>query len=682
MTQAIYKFGKGIDTGMFDSTIVGGKGAKLAEMGAGGLNVPPGITITTKICNDYLNDVVNVDMLTEQVLVSYEDIIKANDYMPLVSVRSGARVSMPGMMDTILNVGINSDNLSEWEDHLGSHEAAADCYERLIKMYSEVVVGIPVLAFDLADTYAGMLTIYEELTGTEFPQSIEEQLAGCIAAVFNSWNSERAVAYRATYGYPDDWGTAVNVQQMVFGNRNDKSASGVMFTRDFNTGEQGVVGDWLPNAQGEDVVAGTHDTKPISLLGSWQDYLPMEDKVYYELLRVAASLEDKYNDMQDIEFTIDNGELFILQTRDGKRSAKAAFKIAYELYKEDRLTKEEALARVTGKQYIALQNPMIDPAFKDKACVTGIGAAGRIVSGIAVMSAADAVSCTEDCILVTEETTPKDFKGMAASVGILTKTGGITSHAAVVARGMDKVCVVGAEKLEFEGLAGKHITINGETGEVWVDKSVPVLAGQIPEFVEEMIEWADTDDDRFLSVRPESVPEAQTVYVDVSGTLSTLTAFTVALKSIKKSGSDGIIGFGCNNLVEGVDSEFMNFFGVSAQTYDDGTYAVMEKVLIQSKWTKTFKKRWTLHLPHGIDTVLVEVIKAHGWKCVTFVNSFKTAITIDGYIVMDEGFIKQLKKEGMTFGDIADLVIKAGGNVKELPDRVTKERRLFDVLGG
>ena len=691
MNEAVYKFGRGINTGMFDAHLVGGKGAKLAEMGSLDLPVPPGITITTEQCNQFLNadSTLTQDALianlVDVTLHNFNQIVEDLGYMPLVSVRSGSRVSMPGMMDTILNVGISKENFDTWCDRLGA-DTAEDCYKRFLVMYAEVVLGIPRSAFDTCLTLVSYFSVYDELTGELPPQTIEEQLAGCIKAVFLSWHSERAVAYRAIHGYPDDWGTAVTVQQMVFGNRNDKSATGVLFTRDFNTGEATIVGDWLPNAQGEDVVAGTHDTKSINLLGTWQDDVPMEDKCYFKLLEYGGLLENHYKDMQDIEFTIDDGELFILQTRDGKRSALAAFKIAWDMHTEGLIKENEALARVTGKQYIALQNPTIDPTFTDAPDFEGIGASGSIVSGIVVLSSKDAIKCTMDCILVTKETTPKDFPGMAASVGILTKTGGITSHAAVVARGMDKTCVVGAENLKFVGTdsleAGQNITINGETGEVWVNKTVPVVAGQVPAFVEEMIGWVDTKDDRFLSVLPESVPAAETVYVDVSGSLDTLKSLTAALTAVKDSGADGILGFGRNDAIEKVDSEFMGFFGISGQTYDDGTYGVIEKTLIKSTWAKKFKRSWTLHLPGGTDGVLIEVLRAHGWKVVTVVDSFKAALSVDGYVVMDEKFQERLVEEGLTFSVIEELLIKTGAEVKELPARVTKERQLFDVLGG
>ena len=681
MSNTIYKFGKGIDTGMFDNRIVGGKGAKLAEMGALGLPVPAGVTITTEVCNEFLAGNTDVTSLVDNVIAEYSDIKKELGYMPLVSVRSGARVSMPGMMDTVLNVGINSANMETWIERLGA-EAAADCYKRLIHMYAETVIGLPLEAFEGKTQITDLLARYEELTEQPFPQTLEDQLEGSIVAVFNSWNSERAQAYRAMYGHDDSWGTAVNVQQMVFGNRSDTSCSGVLFSRDFNTGEQKLIIDWLPNAQGEDVVAGTHTPKTTPELFDWNP------AIYEELSDIAVAMETHYNDMQDMEFTVEDGKLYILQTRDGKRSAQAAFKIAHDFMEAGKISQTEMFARVTAKQYSALHNPSIDPSFNVAPCVTGVGASGSIVSGIAVLTSADAVACKEPCILVAKETTPTDFPGMAAAVGVLTQTGGITSHAAVVARGMDKTCVVGAEDLTIKGNAsnpdsieGKMITIDGATGRVWIDQDVPVVQGDIPAYVEEIVNLAMTDDASFLAVDAESVSKGQTAYVDVSASLSTQTALAKTLKVLKASGGSGVISFGKNTPASDQDQGFLGYFGVS-DSYDEGTFLVIEKVLAQGQWTNKFKSSWTLHLPTSASVDYANVLRSHGWKVVTVVNCFKAALSVDGYVIMDPAFAEQLNRESMNFDEIETLVRAAGRTVQELPKPVTKARRLFDVLGG
>ena len=681
MSNILNVFGKGIAAPADAVELLGGKGAKLAEMGAFGLNVPPGVTIHTTQCNEFFavsegKKAAFIDTLVNEVLDHYEGIAQKFGYMPLVSVRSGARVSMPGMMDTVLNVGINDSNLPEWRERLGE-ECADDCYRRLVEMYSDVVLGIPKAAFEGVTDLASMLHTFEAITDSIFPQALEEQLSACIEAVFNSWFSDRAVAYRAQYGYPEDWGTAVNVQAMVFGNRNNNSATGVMFTRDFNTGDCEAIIDWLPNAQGEDVVNGSVTPNTTA------DFIQWNSDVADELIGIGDKLEDHYGDMQDVEWTVDDGELFILQTRNGKRSSLAAFTIAFDLCEtEQRIDREEALARVTGKDYLALTAPHIDPNFTEAPDVTGVPASGQIVSGVAVLSAAEAVASKEACILVADETTPEDFAGMAASVGILTRTGGITSHAAVVARGMNKTCVVGAENLKFAGIAGKNITMDGATGRIWIDTEVPVIEGEIPEFVNEMLAWADSDfpSGGILDTAPESVSKGGTFYVDVSDRLSTQKSLSAALEALK--GANGIVSFGGNDEVAESDATFMSFFGVEATATDEGDWMIIEKVLSMAKWTKAFKNSWAIHLPNDASVDYANVLRSHGWNVVSRVDSFKAAINADGYVVLEKKFLDQLTREGMSFEEIEKLINDAGRDLKELPERVNETRILFDVLGG
>lgn len=580
---------------------------------------------------------------------------------------------MPGMMDTVLNVGLTNENYEEWADRLGNI-TADDCYRRLIEMYSDVVLHIPKEVYEECNLPGDYLETFEALTDEPFPQSLEDQLAACIEAVFNSWFSERACAYRAMHGYPDDWGTAVNVQTMVFGNAGDTSCSGVLFTRDFNTGDPTMIIDWLPNAQGEDVVAGTHNPLDKVALLEWNQ------EIADELHGIASNVEEHYGDMQDMEFTVDNGKLYILQTRNGKRAALAAFKIAYDMCKYNKIDKAEALARVTGKEFLALTAPTIDPSYKVNSDVEGIPASGNLVTGIAVLSAADAVSCKESCILVADETTPEDFSGMAAAVGVLTRTGGITSHAAVVARGMNKTCVVGAENLKFEGLAGKQITLDGATGRIWVDKNVPIIEGTVPDFVEEMLTWADTETTGMIETTPESVSKGDTAYVDVSGRLSTQTSLSKALDALK--GANGIISFGNNETMAVSDVEFLGFFGLDAPETDPGDYMIIAKVLKLGKWNKSFKNAWALHFPNDVDPQFIEMARDNGWKVVTQVNGFKSALSADGYVVLEPAFLEQLTREGMTFSEIEDIITAAGRELKELPERVTETRIMFDVLGG
>ena len=677
-TQAIYLFGEGIKQDSYDGNLLGGKGAKLAEMGALGLPVPPGVTISTEQCNSYFNIPEEdraefIESLVDDTMNMYEGIAKEFGYMPLVSVRSGARVSMPGMMDTVLNVGLTNETYPEWAERLGNI-AADDCYRRLIEMYSEVVLHIPKEVYEECNVPGDYLETFNMLTGTAFPDSIEEQLRDCIEAVFNSWFSDRAIAYRAMHGYPDDWGTAVNVQAMVFGNAGDTSCSGVLFSRDFNTGEPKMVIDWLPNAQGEDVVAGTHTPKTGDELYDWNG------EIYSKLTNIALLMDEHYADMQDMEFTVENGKLYILQTRNGKRAALAAFRIAYDLEADGKIDKAEALARVSGKEFVALTAPTIDPGYSVNADVEGIPASGNIVSGVAVLSAADAVTCKEACILVADETTPEDFSGMAAAVGVLTRTGGITSHAAVVARGMNKTCVVGAENLKFEGLAGKTVTLDGKTGRIWVDKDVPIIEGVIPPFVEEMLDWADTETDEMIATAPESVSKGDTAYVDVSDRLGTQTSLSKALDALK--GGNGIISFGNNEAMAESDATFLGFFGVESAETHPGDYMIIDKVLHMGKWTKAFKKAWAIHLPNDATVDFANMLRKAGWSVVSRINGFKAALSADGYVVLEQKFLDQLTREGMDFSDIEHFINKAGGELKELPERTTKLRILFDALGG
>lgn len=678
-TQAINVFGFGKTALEPNDELLGGKGAKLAEMSALGLPVPPGVTITTEQCNTFFNITREdrpefISSLVDDVITSYGHIAAEFGYMPLVSVRSGARVSMPGMMDTVLNVGITFKNLSEWEERLGK-ETANDCFRRLIQMYSDVVLGIPHEAFeDCKDNAELCLQRFTDLTDTAFPATLEEQLGACIEAVFNSWFSDRAVAYRAAHGYPSDWGTAVNVQTMVFGNAGDDSCSGVLFTRDFNTGEPEFIIDWLPNAQGEDVVAGTHNPLNKVAMMEWNQ------DAHDTLHGYASQLEEHYNDMQDIEFTVQNGEVFILQTRNGKRAARAAFKIAYDLAKWGKITKEEALRRVSGREFLSLTAPTIDPKFTGTPDFTGVPAAGSIVTGIAVTSAADAIKCKEPCILVAKETTPEDFAGMQAAVGVLTQTGGITSHAAVVARGMNKTCVVGAENLKLGGLKGKQITINGVTGDIYVGQTVPVVTGTIPAYVEEMLSWTDTSTDKMIATTPESVEKGGNFYVDVSDRVYTAKALSAALDALK--GATGIISFGNNSEVAENDATFLSYFGVDSGATPDSHFMVIEKVLSMGKWNKTFKNAWALHLPNDCSVEYANVLRKHGWNVVSRVNSFKSALSANGYVVLEQAFIDQLDREQMDFSQIEELIVKAGGELKEMPETVSKTAILFDVLGG
>ena len=533
----VYFFGGGKAEGSKDmKNLLGGKGANLHEMTNLGIPVPPGFTISTESCVHYFKTGRYPEGLKQQV----EEAVKRLEELTgkkfgstenplLVSVRSGARVSMPGMMDTILNLGLNDDAVKGLAKRTGDERFAYDSYRRFIQMFSEIVMGIPHKVFEElldkkkkekgvnldyeldADALKELVEEYKtkvrELTGKEFPQNPQEQLWMAIEAVFKSWNNKRAIEYRKLHRIPDDWGTAVNVQTMVFGNMGFDSATGVAFTRDPSTGEKVLYGEYLPNAQGEDVVAGIRTPKPISEL---EKEMP---EAYKQLVEIFDRLEKHYRDMMDLEFTIEKGKVYLLQTRVGKRSARAEVKIAVDMVKEGLITKEEAIMRVDPKRVEQLLHPMVDPKAPKNVIAKGLPASPGAASGKVIFDSEEAAELAEKgerIILVRDETSPEDIKGMARSKGILTSRGGMTSHAAVVARGIGTPCVVGAEEIEVDYgkeefrvgdvtvKKGDVITIDGSTGEVMVGEVPTIDPEFFPEF-SELLEWAD--EFRWIGVR-------------------------------------------------------------------------------------------------------------------------------------------------------------------------------------
>lgn len=458
----------------FNAEFLGGKGHGLWWMQQQGVNVPPALIIPTTMCVEYMKKPKTVMKEIAKQYATIEKFFKGKfGYMPLLSVRSGARVSMPGMMDTILNVGLDETTEAFWKEKIGG-EATADSLHRLITMYGNVVHGISRHELEKDDVLSA-LAVFEKAVGSPFPNA-KAQVLGAVEAVFQSWNNDRAKFYRKMHDIPEEWGTAVVIQSMVFGNLNDNSCTGVMFTRNPDNGDGKVVGEYLVNAQGEDVVAGIRTPQNLSEMSNWND------KVAQEVLDVALKLEQAKKDVQDIEFTVQDGKLYILQTRNAKRSARAAVKIAVEMMAEGMLTKEEMAKRVSMKELDLAQQSILDPAFTDKEDFTGIPACSGVVTGRVVLSAQAAINCKEPCIMVTQETTPDDIAGMHAAKAVLTMTGGSTSHAAVVARGMNKPCVVGLSVDIKKFKDGAIISIDGATGRVWFGK-VPVIDGSSNPFV-------------------------------------------------------------------------------------------------------------------------------------------------------------------------------------------------------
>lgn len=564
MTQYVYRFGGGVSDG--DATtrgnknLLGGKGANLDGMAAIGLPVPPGFTLTTEMCTRYYAEgqrfpesvqaevaggIAHIEAVTGKKFGDAADPL-------LVSVRSGARVSMPGMMDTVLNLGLNDATVVGLATSSGDARFAWDSYRRFIQMYSDVVLGLDHGAFEEAleiakedrgyflDTEMGaedwqalvgeFKTLVEKEWGKPFPQDVHEQLWGAVGAVFGSWESERAKVYRRLNAIPGDWGTAVNVQAMVFGNMGDTSATGVAFTRDPATGENAYYGEFLINAQGEDVVAGIRtpqyltkaareraNAKPLSM----EEAMP---EVYGQLADVFRILETHYRDMQDIEFTVERGKLWMLQTRSGKRTAKAALKIAVDMANEGLITKEEAILRVEPTALDQLLHPTLDPSAKRDILTKGLPASPGAASGKIVFDADSAEKAAADgqsVILVRVETSPEDIHGMHAAKGILTARGGMTSHAAVVARGMGRPCVSGAGGIVIDSKVkalrvgdrelreGDILTLDGTTGEVMagaVATVQPELAGDFGT----LMAWADAVRKMKVRTNAETPHDAQT----------------------------------------------------------------------------------------------------------------------------------------------------------------------------
>ena len=550
MTKWVYGFGDGQAEGTADlKNLLGGKGANLAEMSNLGLPVPPGFTITTEVCTvfydageQYPDDLsVQVDdALTQVEMLAGARFGDASNPL-LVSVRSGARASMPGMMDTVLNLGLNDETVAGLAALSGDERFAYDSYRRFIQMYGDVVLGVDHYLFeDLIEDHKhdADVTLDTDLTvddwktivdqfkalverelGKPFPTDPKEQLWGAISAVFMSWRNDRANTYRRLHNIPEAWGTAVNVQAMVFGNMGEDSATGVTFTRNPSTGENEIYGEYLINAQGEDVVAGIRTPQQLTIkarqaaeeeLPSMEEAMP---ETYAALTGIMGTLETHYRDMQDIEFTVQSGKLWMLQTRSGKRTAAAALKIAVEMASEGVITREEALMRIEAEALDQLLHPTLDPDASRTVITSGLPASPGAASGVVIFDADSAERAAHDghsVILVRIETSPEDIHGMHASKGILTSRGGMTSHAAVVARGMGRPCVSGAGTLNIDYAAkvlsvgghqireGDIITIDGSTGDVMlgpVETIDPVLSDDF----QTLMAWAD--DVRRLKVR-------------------------------------------------------------------------------------------------------------------------------------------------------------------------------------
>ena len=554
MSKWVYTFGDGKAEGDASMrNLLGGKGANLAEMNVVGLPVPPGFTVTTEVCTYYYNNNHTYPAdLKDQVRAAVADVEKimgkkfADANNPLLfSVRSGARVSMPGMMDTVLNLGLNDETVNALAKASGSERFAYDSYRRFLQMFSDVVLGADLDLYEealenmkkskgytsdtdmTAEDLKELVKEYKEIgkkLGKEVPQDPWEQLWAGIGAVFGSWMVDRAITYRKLNNIPGDWGTAVNVQTMVFGNAGDDCATGVCFSRDPATGENVYYGEYLVNAQGEDVVAGIRTPQPMASKG---DGTSLEEKwphLYQELVDVRNNLEAHYKDMQDMEFTIEHGKLWMLQCRNGKRTAAAAVRMAVEMVEEGLLNKEEAIMRVGAEQLDQLLHPMLDPKAKKNVIATGLPASPGAAVGRAVFNADDAEAWAakgEKVILIRNETSPEDIGGMHASQGLITARGGMTSHAAVVARGMGTPCVSGSHDITISykdktmttksGVVvkeGDWVSIDGGKGQI-IEGQVPTVNVEMTGNFGKLMTWVDEIKTMEVRANAETPKDAQ-----------------------------------------------------------------------------------------------------------------------------------------------------------------------------
>jgi len=699
--------------------VLGGKGANLAEMASIGVPVPAGFTIPCSASVRYKGYKDNgpamgafLNSLWVSVFKGLKFIQQVEGELALVSVRSGSRVSMPGMMDTILNVGITSANLDAHIEKMGAR-TTYDSYRRLIQMYSSVALGVPMDKFEAILTEervaAGVATDAElsarvlsqvvtrylallESLNVEFPDTFEEQLQGAILSVFRSWDNPRAVEYRKINGIPEEWGTAVNVQAMVFGNLNDKSATGVLFTRDPATGQNQVVGEYLVNAQGEDVVAGIRTPLPLSDMASWNP------EILDSLVETVSTLENHYKDMQDVEFTIQDGKLYILQTRNGKRSAASAFRIAYDLAEEGLITKDEAVGRVNQKQLLAMMQNSLDPKFNMAPHLVGTAAGGGLVTGVAVFTSERAVNCTEPCILVRSETDPEDIAGMNAAVGILTSTGGITSHAAVVARGMNKSCVVGATALTIgdsdpamtqavispSGPAfkeGTKITLDGATGNVWVGVDVPVIAGGSSPEVRSIIGWGmqkhGSVSERldFNTFSPADIDAAvaeatsSSIYIDTAlfepvpgqdlgPMVSRIKVLGFALAASTKVTEVILDMTPLAHLLPAPDVVFYSMFGLSE---DNATVPAIIVNALKS-WPKAVTAMTSVRSFMPLDKGLCDALKSYGFSLHSHIRTVADLLEAKGPVQITPGVISSVFGGEDAYKKMCSMVEVATGN--------------------
>ena len=722
MAKRIYRFSSDqVDGDASMLMLLGGKGANLAEMALMNIPVPPGFTITTDVCKDFegmpSDDLpLFLDKLMAEVSESYAWLTQQLGYPPLVSVRSGAPVSMPGMMDTILNVGMTSQTGPMWEEKIGLR-ARLDSYRRLIQMLGATAYGIDMTKFDFQlasvkkqvgvvhdtelDTDALVKVIqryqavFAENTGTSFPDTLEAQLRAAVTAVFRSWMNPRAVEYRKINGIDASMGTAVTIQAMVFGNTGDDSGTGVLFSRDAASGAHTVLGEFLPNAQGEDVVAGIRTPLPLAEMTLQPEpHAAAWFKAHDELMAVMDRLEKHYRDMMDLEFTVQNGKLWLLQCRIGKRSALAAFKIAVQFVEAGLITPEEAIGRVTKAQYRLVRRPRIPDSFKEPPHVVGKGASPGVAVGKLVFTSEDAVNSTEPCVLVTHETCPDDIAGMHKAQGILTATGGATSHAAVVARAMDKPCVVGCTAMvltehqgssfkveiggESDGLCRvEKVTIDGATGRAWFGVDVPVEDASDDPDVRRMCLWMLAAKQFHLKTDcPQPGLSSQVVMLaDLWGNDDALTAL---LKRIATEGLSEVVLLDASPLAgfqQPDDSVLEGCFGTQPKA-NWGEKALSEALLV-GKFDGALTGLTVFSREMSAD--LRVKLQDAGYKAAVEIKTLHDLLFADGGVIPD-GFVSTVAGSQEAMDELLAMMAATGKSVNAHKRAVPLEYAAFAAL--
>ena len=719
MSKQIYTFKQGYADGSASmSDLLGGKGAHLAEMASLGLPVPHGVTIPTTFCAGYYSQ---PEAAREGYVAAYVDqhlmpalwaIEQSMGYMPLLAVRSGSKLSMPGMMDTLLNVGMSREALPLWTARLGEN-AALDCYQRFIAMYAETALGQEAAWFKARK--ASLLT---KLYGLKEPPLTEEkmrgsikhmrklvekyetriegvdlslrsQLVAAVVAVCASWFSPRAVAYRKKYGIADTLYTAVTIQAMVFGNRNEQSCSGVLFTRCPATGNSKLMGEFLPNAQGEDVVAGTRTPLSLEALAEWSPSIDAELRGY------AKQMEQHYGDMQDMEFTVENGRLWVLQTRTGKRSTRAKFRIAHDLLMEGVVTEEGVASRISGDEYFNLSVMSVAPEFKVEPTVTGFGGSVGVGIGKAVFTSEAAIAASEPVLLIREETAPSDVPGMDAAAGILTSQGGQTSHAAVVARAMNKPCVVGITAMtvyknravistpqgEIEIPEGAMVSICGSTGRVWVGTEVPVSGGA-DEYAEMLLEKLSEKETKRMTLNEWALAPQRDAWVDTldiqsveeAHLLLSVLEYTAAVGGAKRM----ILDLSRVTDMAAEENPLHMLAGPETPQFEASDPVL--QAMIGNAYPE-LEKQAVVVLPERLsNTAMPGLLRTAGWSLAGPVKTVGELMSAK-YATLTPEFFTSVGGEKVA-NELLEILKAAGRPVAALPEAKYKSRLVYEVFRG